>query len=144
MTEPLTAQDPQSRNRNVVNWPPRCLTGAPHGTLRGALLGWRVPVLPGGQERGRDPLPGSRREGHPVSHLIADTTCPHCGDTSGVEPTANTARVMAWSCSARWGHHLPADIPHPTTGCGYASGVPGSADSRAPMVKASSSMGEAC
>jgi ribosomal protein L37AE/L43A len=34
-----------------------------------------------------------------VSHPIADTTCPHCGNTSGVQPTANTARVTAWSCS---------------------------------------------
>jgi hypothetical protein len=39
VTEPLAAQDTQSRNRNVINWSPRCLPGAPHGTLRGALLG---------------------------------------------------------------------------------------------------------
>jgi hypothetical protein len=39
VTEPLAAQDTQSRNRNVINWPPRCLPGAPHGTLRGALVG---------------------------------------------------------------------------------------------------------
>lgn len=129
-----------------------------------------------------------------MSHPIADTTCPHCGNTSGVQPTANTARVTAWSCSdcgtewavsvvnprlyldrltatvaarqfvsladdapgltdtelrrsralrwwaitaeqlvhlvvpsaglARWGHHLPADIPTGRSRC-LARGQPG-------------------
>lgn len=39
VTKPLAAQETPSRNRDVINWPARCLPGAPHGTLRGALLG---------------------------------------------------------------------------------------------------------
>jgi transposase-like protein len=47
-----------------------------------------------------------------------DEACPHCGETTGVQPTPGTsARVQAWSCTCRTDWAITTVNPQPYFDC---------------------------